>query len=291
MAEKILLDTDIGSDIDDAVCLAYLLAQPACELVGVTTVSGESVKRAMMVDALCQVAGKAVPIYPGIEKPLFIDAHQPEAPQAAKLSNWPHNTDFPKGEAIDFMRRVIRENPGEITLLAIGPLTNVGLLFAVDPEIPELLKELVIMGGRFANRLADIPDVEWNILNDPHAAALVFNSPVEIRAVGLEATHQVTMDPAAVRAQFEAPLLQPVRDFAEVWFERVGRLIFHDPLAALTIFDDDICEFERGHVDVELAATPRLQGFTHWTPGEGRHQVAVSVKGDRFFDRFFAVFA
>ena len=70
MPVKILLDTDIGSDIDDAVCLAYLLAQPDCELLGITTVTGEAVERAKMASALCKVAGKDVPIYPGVEQPI-----------------------------------------------------------------------------------------------------------------------------------------------------------------------------------------------------------------------------
>ena len=77
---KLLLDTDIGSDIDDAVCLAYLLAQKECELLGVTTVTGEAVKRAMMADAMCQVAGREVPILPGLEAPLLIASRQPHAP-------------------------------------------------------------------------------------------------------------------------------------------------------------------------------------------------------------------
>ena len=127
---KILLDTDIGSDIDDAVCLAYLLANPQCELLGITTVTGEAVKRAQMASALCKIAGKKVPIYPGAENPLLIAQRQTGAPQARQLSNWRHQTDFPKNDAVAFMRRTIRNNPGEIILLPVGPLTNVALLFA-----------------------------------------------------------------------------------------------------------------------------------------------------------------
>ncbi|MBM4082680.1 MAG: nucleoside hydrolase, partial [Planctomycetes bacterium] len=85
MPTKVILDTDIGSDIDDAVCLAYLLAQPECELLGITTVTGEADKRAMMASALCKVAGKSVPIFPGVEKPLLIQLKQRQAPQAAAL--------------------------------------------------------------------------------------------------------------------------------------------------------------------------------------------------------------
>ena len=82
MTEKVILDTDIGSDIDDAVCLAYLLAQPRCELLGITTVTGEAVKRARMASALCKVAKKKIPIFPGCEKPMFVPQLQTRAPQA-----------------------------------------------------------------------------------------------------------------------------------------------------------------------------------------------------------------
>ncbi|NPV68415.1 MAG: nucleoside hydrolase [Anaerolineae bacterium] len=290
MTTKIILDTDIGSDIDDAVCLAYLLAQPECELLGITTVSGESTKRAMLASVLCQAAGRDIPIFPGVEQPLLVEQRQPVAQQAKALTKWQHTVDYETGEALNFLRRTIRQHPGEIVLLTIGPLTNIGLLFASDPEIPTLLKGMVMMGGRFVNPIPDLPLTEWNIMLDPHAAAIVFKSPVPIRAVGLDVTLQVAMDPVAVRRQFNTPLLRPVLDFAEIWFEERDRIIFHDPLAGLTIFEPDLCRFESGRIDVELVSE-RLLGLTYWQPGgEGRHQIATTVDSARFFERFFSVF-
>ena len=84
MPINFLLDTDIGSDIDDAVCLAYLLANPACDLLGITTVSGEADLRAAIASALCKVAGRSIPIYPGRDEPLLIAQKQPHAPQAVR---------------------------------------------------------------------------------------------------------------------------------------------------------------------------------------------------------------
>ena len=80
---KILLDTDIGTDVDDAVCLAYLLSHPDCELLGITTVTGEAEKRASLASVLCQVAGRDIPIYPGAELPLRGEQRQPIAPQGS----------------------------------------------------------------------------------------------------------------------------------------------------------------------------------------------------------------
>lgn len=292
MSTKVLLDTDIGSDIDDAVCLAYLLAQPDCELLGITTVTGEARKRAMLASVLCKTAGKQVPILPGAERPLIVSQRQPVASQATALQRWEHDRTFPRGQAVEFLRRTIRENPGEIVLLTIGPLTNIALLFAVDAEVPALLKGLVMMCGVFTNRLPNTGPLEWNAMLDPHATALVYAATARThRSIGLDVTCQVTMPAVEVRKRFRAQLLQPVLDFAEVWFKHTDRITFHDPLAGATVFDDSICEFERGLVDVELLSD-RLRGYTHWEQGSvpGRHEVALTVNRARFFEHFFGVF-
>ncbi len=289
--EKIILDTDIGSDIDDAICLAYLLAQPRCQLLGVTTVSGEAHRRAQLVSALCRAAGQSVPVYPGIEQPFLTPQRQPYVPQAAMLDRWAHDTDFPANQAIDFLANTIRQHPGEVTLLGIGPMTNIAVLFAAHPDVPALLKRLVLMVGIFTNRLAGEGPLEWNAMCDPIAIAKLYRTPVTVhRSVGLDVTCQVRMASGAVRERFQKGLLRPVLDFAEVWFRERDIITFHDPLAATTLFDQDICTFTRGHVDVELTS-PRLMGLTHWQPNDnGVHEVALQVSPDRFFDHFFSYF-
>jgi inosine-uridine nucleoside N-ribohydrolase len=291
MSQKILLDTDIGSDIDDAVALAYLLAQPDCELLGITTVSGEPIKRAMMASAQCKVAGKTIPIYPGAEAPLLVEPRQPKSPQADALVRWDHDTKFPNGEAIEFLRRTIRKHPGEITLFPIGPLTNIALLFATDPEIPSLLKSVVLMGGLFDTaRMKNWRGGkwEWNIWCDPHAAAVVYRAPVKTsRSIGLDVTTQVTMAAPEVREKFQTKLLRPVLDFAEVWFQHAEKITFHDPLAATTIFENGICGYERGDIDVELH-DPDAFAVTKWTPtAQGHHEIATTVDADKFFAHYF----
>lgn len=288
---KLLLDTDIGSDIDDAMCLAYLLSQSDCELMGITTVSGEPEKRAMIASALCRVAGKQVPIFPGAANPLLVPQRQEKAPQAAALSRLAHNKKFPRGQAVEFMRRTIRRHPGEIVLLTIGPLTNAALLFCVDPEIPSLLKSLVIMGGAFTYDHPRLFPAEWNAFLDPHAAAIVYRANVaNHRSVGLDVTCQLVMDAQQVREKFCTELLRTVLDFAEVYFQNNDRVIFHDPLAAVTIFDSQVCTFERGHVEVETEGE-RVMGMTHWMPDVlGKQEIAVQVDAARFFESYFSVF-
>src|SRR5690606_33509830 len=107
---------------------------------------------------------------------------------AEVLSRLPHRTGF-RTDAIDFLRETIRKHPGEITLLAIGPMSNIGLLFAVDPEIPSLLKQTVLMIGHFFT-----PNAEWNAKVDPIAAALTFRHLNHHNvSIGLDVTLQCSM--------------------------------------------------------------------------------------------------
>jgi purine nucleosidase len=292
MTEKILLDTDIGSDIDDAVCLAYLLARPDCDLLGITTVHGRTDERAMLASVLCKVAGKKIPIFPGSGDSLLgpHDDHAP--PQASALPKWDHDKSFPKGEAIEFLRSTIRRHPGEVTLLAIGPMTNLALLFKSDPEIPSLLKRLVLMCGVFSQSLKGAASREYNAHMDAHATAIVYAArPPLHRSIGLDVTNKVTAKADEVRRRFTHPLLRPVLDFAEVWFQKVEKITFHDPLAAVTIFDPEVCCYEKGLVEIELESA-RMKGLTYWKPNiaGSPHEVALGVDVDRFFKDYFGVF-
>ena len=288
----VLFDTDIGSDIDDAVALAYLLAEPRCELVGITMVSGEPVERARLASALCRAAGRNnVPIRAGWDHPLAVDPLQPACPQKEILGRWAHRHDFDTGGTVTFMRDAIRARPGEITLLAVGPLTNLAVLFALDPELPSLLKELVLMGGVFTSKNAGAPRAEWNIVNDPHAAARVFKSRApKITAYGLDVTLRCRLDAEECRRRFKGGALAVVADMAEVWFRKAGQITFHDPLAAVSLFHPTTCTLAAGRVEVELAPG-RPAGMTYFTADPaGRHHVALEVDVPKFFERYFGVF-
>ncbi len=294
MKEKLLMDTDIGNDIDDTVCLAYLLCQKQCELLGITTVSGEPVVRAKLASALLKAAGRNdIPIYPGVEQPLLTPQKQPIAHQAKYLPKWPHETRFPEGQAIEFMRRTIRENPNEVTLLAVGPMTNIALLFAVDPEIPVLLKRLVIMCGAFTYRYKGEPCLsEWNARCDPYATAMVYNAPVKnITSVGLDVTTEVVLKKDEIIKRFNTDILKVVLDFSGILDNTRKEIVFHDPLAAAVIFKKEICDFRRGNVEIEIDSK-RLEGLTYWKDDEkGKNDVAFGVNKEMYFDHFFSTIA
>lgn len=287
---KVLLDTDIGTDVDDAVCLAYLLSHPDCELLGITTVTGEAVKRASLASVLCQAAGRDIPIYPGAEHPMRGEQRQLIAQQAAALPRWPHEIHFPENQVVEFLAQTIRSHPGEVTLLTIGPVTNVGTLFSAHPDVAALLAGLVMMGGAFGEDLAPNEQVEWNIAGDPLAAEVTYGTAVRLhRSLGLNVTQKVVMPAEQVRERFTAPLLRPVLDMAEIWFAGFyPSITFHDPLAGATIFDNDLCSYQLGTVKVDDVDRP---GKTIWQLGgpDAPHQVAVGVDIDRYFQHFFSV--
>jgi len=131
--------------------------------------------------------------------------------------------------------------------------------------------------------------VEWNAKCDPHAAAMVYRAgAVRHRSIGLDVTCRVRMKSAEVRRTFRGGLLEPGLDFAEVWFQRRDVITFHDPLAAATVFDPDICGFDAGNVEVETLSQ-HVAGMTHWTPDEaGKHEVALRVDPERFFAHYLS---
>ncbi len=291
MPEKILFDTDIGSDIDDAVALAWLLANPDCELAGITTVSGQPDIRARLASAMCRVAGKEVPIVTGAAEPLQVEARQPVAQQASSLERWEHSEPSTHTDAVEFMADVIDSNPGEITLLAVGPMTNVARLFERHPEAAGKLKQLVLMCGRFGPEQIGQRAAEWNVYCDPHAAQTVLSTKTNRTLVhGLDVTTQVQMEADEVRRRFDAPLLEPVLDMAEEWFSRRPLITFHDPLATVAAFNPGLCEYVSGSASVQTSSGGE-EGLTSWQPApDGPLEVGFGVDADRFFDLYFEIF-
>lgn len=285
-AIPILLDTDIGTNVDDALALAYLLRHPKCELVGITTVTGDVQKRAACAEVICRAAGRAdVPIHCGFSDPLPLGPGQPGVPLYDAIRDLPHDRKPPAHSAFDFLRNTIRSRPGEITLVSIGPFTNVAMLFAADPGTPRLLRQLVSMAGDFS---ADAHRPETNCRVDSVAAEIVFRSDVPRHVVaGMNVTRTCRLASDQALARIGSMGIEPLTRMATLWSRGRSEVFFHDPLVAALAFHPELCATALGTVSVSLSGDAFDRGRTTFTPGDGRTFVATAVDVDRFFEEFF----
>ncbi len=282
------LDTDIGNDIDDAVALAYLLRQPRCDLVGVSTVTGPVADRARIASAVAVAAGcDDVPIYCGYGEPLS-GPGQPTCPQAEMLGGVEHRDDFAAdpAAALTALSAAARARPGELTLLTIGPLTNAARFFQADPELPKLLKQVVLMAGHFH---PPKPGAEWNALCDPEATRIVAAAPVERIWHGLDVTKECFLPSEEVRRRFTGQLLEMVYRFAEVWFRKRDRITFHDPLAVACVFESRLCTYEQCQVEVLTTGDHPGQTIPHPGGAPTADRIAATVDPEAFFSHYFAM--
>ena len=283
--EKVLLDTDIGGDIDDAVCLAYLLREPRCELLGITTVCGESEKRASVADAICRAAGREIPIAAGLDTTLQPIPVYPTPDGARALERWPH-TEYTRADAPAFLYRKIKAHPHEVVVIGIGNMTNIATLFRTYPDAPGLLKGLFVMNGYFGTEPLPEPCWNWNSWADPSASGIVFDAAVALhRVIPLDVTDMLTIDAQSASKLLPAnsPLMRAIFDFGNAWLTNSNKLTLHDPLAAISVFYQDICKFERGFVKVETKETERM-GETRFTPDDnGNAEIARTVDKMYFY--------
>lgn len=286
---KILLDTDIGGDIDDAICLAYLLSEPECELLGVTTVCGEACTRASIADAICRAAGRSVPIVAGRDLPMQPIPMYPTPEGAPALVRWPHDA-FESGDAAEFMMRTIERHPHEVALIAIGCMTNVAELLTRYPQAAGLLRGIYLMNGYFGADKLPKPWYNWNAWADPMASAHVFAARTPInRAVPLEVTERLTLPAEKAHSLLAAKgargdMLRAVLDFGGEWLNASGKLTLHDPLAAVMALHPEVCSYERGYVSVETDSVDDM-GKTRFVPdARGNAEIVRDADADMFFD-------
>ncbi len=295
--EKIIIDTDIGDDIDDAFALALAVHSPELEVAGVTTVFRNSVIRAKIARALLHSYGREdIPVFAGMDIPLiqaFADRPNDAFDEDGRLIPCQYQAktmrDFmPEQEwGPDFIIRSILENPGEITLIPIGPLTNIAAAIRKCPEIITRIKRIVLMGGVFHEDTA-----EWNILCDPEAARIVFTCGAPIYAVGLDVTMKCRLSMEQVR-EFETLGSKGSRVLSgmmERWFAhyRFECPVLHDPLTVGCVIDPSFVDFREREVLVMLEEKNRGRTGIKDAPqkeSSGIH-IAESVETERYL-KFF----
>jgi inosine-uridine nucleoside N-ribohydrolase len=202
---KVIFDTDPG--VDDAMALYFALAHPAIDVVGITTTFGNVTVEQAAINALylTAIAGKTIPVTKGVATPWVKPGEAPPAfiHGADGLGNLASrvattNQLDPRSSA-QFIVDMARAHPGEITLVAVGPLGNLSLALKLEPQLPKLLKEVVLMAGTVLEPGNVSPVAEANVWNDPHAADHVFTAGWKLTMVGLDVTHRVIVPLALIK--------------------------------------------------------------------------------------------
>jgi inosine-uridine nucleoside N-ribohydrolase len=230
---RVLLDTDIGGDIDDAWALAFLLRSPELALVGVTTVTGDAAGRAKLAVKLCDIAGRSdIPVAAGY------GFETPEQPQLRFSADYTKRAPLNE-HAVDFIIRTLRAEKEPLTIVPIGPLANIAEVLQRAPELKPKIAEIVAMAGSaFCGYGAGtLPCAEYNVAQNAAAAQVVFSSGVPITMVPLDCTWM--LQPSAEQLQALAaskdPLAQAVAELTKLWPGQVPTLF--DVAAVWACFD------------------------------------------------------
>jgi purine nucleosidase len=276
--EKIIIDTDIGDDVDDAFALALAVQSSELEILGVTTTFGDTEARAKIADRfLGEVGRPEIPVLAGKPTATKNPMSQRRYADASRFTRPSH------ADAVDFLLGQIGKHPGKITLIAIGPLMNVGAAIDKDAATFHKLKRVVLMGGSVRRGYGDMgytapvpPMPEWNILNDIPSAQKLFTSGVPLFVMPLDST-QLKLD--EVKRAFLFTQGTPVTDQLTILYHLWGQQTptLFDPMTIAFVLKPDLCPVQPLHLRVDE------RGFTREEPGTPNAQVCLDSNSEDFF--------
>ena len=297
--------------IDDALALLLALKSPEIQILGITTVAGNAPVEMTSANArrvLEYLDASNIPVAIGAIKPLnhpLVDASNYHGPDGLGQCDLPPpRLPLHPAKAWDLMAQLVLDSPGEITLVATGPLTNVALSFKLHPELPKFLARLVLMGGAYDltpyGKGNQTPYAEFNIWQDPEAAHIVLNSGADIYAVGLD----ISMDPTThLNSQHleqlkagHTPAARLAAQLVEHGIKQRGRCELHDPLALASLLDTSLFDFISVKVEV-IVGNGWDRGITRVLPSDSCQlsanssqliHVATAVDGPRFLKLFLS---
>jgi purine nucleosidase/pyrimidine-specific ribonucleoside hydrolase len=282
---KVILDTDIGDDVDDALALALLCALPELELVGVTTVFGNTIARARQAQTILQLAGEKfhkVPVAAGcagtmasrkVQSPVADPDHVPGQASAS----WPDEKlpAIHPSDAVHFLIETIMQGDGSIIPITIGALTNLAAALVLQPKIAKKIPRIVTMAAEFHRAMA-----EWNIKCDPEAAHVVFSSGIPMDVIPFNIgklamfIESETLQLAASDRPMAKYLSAAIEAWRKSWKQPQVQASLFDPMAVACIVKPELFEWKQGTVKVELRGESTY-GYTTFTADEkGPHRVA-----------------
>lgn len=291
-ATRLIIDTDPG--IDDAMAIFYALAAPQLDVVGLTTVFGNCHTDVCTTNALrlLDIAGRPdIPVAHGATRPLTGSYRGPA--DFVHGANGLGDVDVPPSlraavstSAPQFIIDTVMANPGEITVVLLGPFTNMALAMLIQPDLTSFVKEIVVMGGAAFTHGNTSPAAEANVFNDPEAADIVFGADCPITMVGLDVTHQVQMSPADLdrlggmpghRPRFLRDVVQFYLDFHRE-YDALDGIFVHDSTTITYMLAPHLFSWEERPVRVDTG-TSVARGRT--VPALGRTEEEGPWKGRR----------
>jgi len=303
MPKKILFDTDPG--IDDACAILLALASPELSVQGLSIVHGNCSLEQATVNALSVLElanASQIPVARGCELPLVqpsLLAPETHGETGLGYAKLPAPYTMPIIQhGVDFLIEKILASPGEITLVAIGPLTNVALAIRQEPRIVQALKEIIIMGGALRQEGNTTPLAEFNTYVDPHAAHIVYHAGIPTTLVPLDVTYQCILTPGDVSrlqntdsliTKFVADTTRFYMEFHDE-YQKIEGCVINDPLALALTFAPELCTYRELPVDVDLSGGISLgktvADFYNYGKKPANMKVALEVRARDFIDLF-----
>jgi inosine-uridine nucleoside N-ribohydrolase len=289
---RIIIDTDPG--VDDAMAILLALRSPELKVEAITPVSGNVPLAFTLPNALrlVEIAGRTdVPVAAGASVPLvrsLITASYVHGNNGLGGVEFAEPKIKPVAEtATEIIRRIVRASPGEITIVAVGPLTNIATVLRSDPEIAKMIRAIVIMGGSLTGGNVT-PAAEFNLYVDPEAARIVFDAGVPLTMVGLNVTEQVLLNEGHV-AQLEAaknPAAQAAAKIMRATLTRIKAtgdrtvVAMHDPLTVAHLIDPSILTLKDYYVTVETSGEWSAGQTLAYSRGPIRKSPPMAIGGE-----------
>lgn len=287
---QVILDTDIGDDIDDAFALALAIKKEV-PLLAVTTVFKNTALRAKQAREMLSISGLNIPVYAGEVYPLngVITGFQSDSGDLATIKPCQYGDEMAHYSfglnASEMIVRLAKTYTKKLILVTIGPLTNIARALEIDPSIACDIKAIYAMGGCYTR-----VQPEWNVLCDVEAYDKVFASGIPFYGVGLDMTLQCPLEEdlfSSLKASKD-----PINQKIMIWFDRwvnyfhFEKSVLHDPLALSSLIEDDICTFTPKYAKVILEGEQRSAILTSDEPLPGYYLInaATSVNKNKFYD-------
>ncbi|RLP80208.1 nucleoside hydrolase [Mycetocola lacteus] len=272
----VILDTDIGSDVDDALALSQLLGTSNVTLLGVTTVYGDTLLRGRLARRLAGMAGRDIPVYSGLRETMSGREVWWPGHEGSLHPNLERES-VHEGEAIRFLVDTVTARPGEIDVIAIGPLTNIAAAIQAHPDFASSVRHLWIMGGAFTST-----EPEHNFRSDITATNIVFGAGIPTTVTGLEVTRKIEiradqLEEIGRSGELGAALRADVQQWWDYWNETWN--VPHDPVTVLTMTRPDLFGFSpQGRIEMIEGGEEDGRSLFH-LDAAGTVRVATDVDG------------